>query len=166
MIAHGLLLLALLAQQPVAPVSADPVAATAAHRAATALIESLQSPFCPGLTLSACPSWHADTLRQSLRQRVLAGESPPALRREMAARYGQYVLGEPTWHGFDVLGWVGPGALLLLAGGTLWMLLRRRRAQPPAALRGRPEHAPPIVALDAEEQARLEARLAAELRSS
>lgn len=137
-----------------------------AQRTATALIESLQSPFCPGLTLPACPSWHADTLRQALRRRVLAGESPAALRREMAARYGQYVRGEPTWHGFDVLGWLGPGALLLLAGGVLWRVLGRRRARASGESPGRPAYVPPLVPLEAEEQARLEARLAEELHRS
>jgi len=159
----ALLLAALLAQAP-AP-APDAAQVSARQRTATELIGSLQSPFCPGLTLPACPSWHADTLRQALRRRILGGEDPGLIRREMAARYGQYILGEPTWQGFDVFGWVGPGILLLLGGVTLALVLRRRAGQPaPAHQRGRPDYVPPLEPLAAEEQARLEQRLLAELR--
>ena len=126
--------LALLAQAPTA--APDPAQAAARQRTATELIGSLQSPFCPGLTLPACPSWHADTLRRALRRRILGGEDPGRLRREMAARYGQYVLGEPTWQGFDVIGWLGPGALLLLGGVTLALVLRRYAGRPRRIARG------------------------------
>jgi len=159
----ALTLPALLAQAP-APVP-DPAVVAARQRTATELIGSLQSPFCPGLTLPACPSWHADTLRQALRQRILRGEEPAVLRREMAARYGQYVLGEPTWQGFDVFGWLGPGALLLLGGVMLVLVLRRRAGQPVwAQQRGRPDYVPPLEPLAAEDRARLEQRLLKELR--
>lgn len=158
-----LLLIGLLTQGPVAP---PPEAELLADRQRTAsgLIAGLQSPFCPGLSLPACPSWHADTLRQALRRRVLEGESPTALRREMVARYGQYVLGEPTWSGFDVIGWVGPGILLLLSGAALVLMLRRRQRATRPGLRGRPEYVPPMPAIPAEERLRLEQRLLAELR--
>lgn len=146
-----------------APPAPSPARLAERQQAASALIASLQSPFCPGLSLPACPSWHADTLRQSLRQRVLSGEAPELLRREMAARYGQYVLGEPSWSGFDVLGWVGPGILLLLGGAALVLGLRRQRPPPPA-LRGRPDYVPPMPAIPEEERRRLEQRLLAELR--
>ncbi len=157
----SLLLVGSLLQAPPAP---PPEQFAQRQQAASVLIASLQSPFCPGLTLPACPSWHADTLRQALRRRVLEGESPGALRSEMAARYGQYVLGEPTWSGFDVVGWVGPGVLLLLSGAVLALVLRRRQRTPPPALRGRPDYVPPMPAIPEEERRRLEQRLLAELR--
>ena len=157
--------LALLAQAPTA--APEPAQAAARQRTATELIGSLQSPFCPGLTLPACPSWHADTLRRALRRRILGGEDPGRLRREMAARYGQYVLGEPTWQGFDVIGWLGPGALLLLGGVTLALVLRRYAGRPASAeQRGRPDYVPPLEPLAAEDRARLEQRLQEELRQA
>lgn len=156
--------LALLLQAVPAAPPADATEILARQRAATALIASLQSPFCPGLTLPACPSWHADTLRQSLRHRVELGESPVVLRQEMAQRYGQYVLGEPTWHGFDVLGWLAPAALLLAAGAGLVLGLRRRAAGVVEATDAPPAGPPTRPPLAPEERARLERQLLAELR--
>ncbi len=138
---------------------------SARETAAWRLIATLQSPFCPGLTLESCPSWYADSLRTVIRQRMAAGESPDVIRRELARDFGQPVLGEPTWQGFDLLGWIGPGLLLLVAGTVLVAALRRR---------GRPAPGPAVVTdpgepfglnyIPAAERERLTRRLAAELR--
>lgn len=152
---------ALLQAAPVDTANADLRATPAERRVAAELIASLQSPFCPGLTLPACPSWHADTLRRSLRRRVYAGESPAALRREMASRYGQAILGEPSWQGFDVLGWIGPGVLLL--GGIVGVVVFLRRKPPESAPVMSVPQPPPAPG---SEDARLVAQLAEELRAS
>lgn len=156
-----LLTTALLQAAPLDTANADLRATAAERRVAAELIASLQSPFCPGLTLPACPSWHADTLRRSLRRRVYAGESPAALRREMASRYGQAILGEPSWQGFDVLGWVGPGVLLLAGIVGVVVFLRRK---PPVTTPASP--VPPPLPSPGSEDARLVAQLAEELRAS
>ena len=156
-----LLTTALLQAAPLDTANADLRATAAERRVAAELIASLQSPFCPGLTLPACPSWHADTLRRSLRRRVYAGESPAALRREMASRYGQAILGEPSWQGFDVLGWVGTGVLLLAGIVGVVVFLRRK---PPVTTPASP--VPPPLPSPGSEDARLVAQLAEELRAS
>lgn len=133
--------------------------------AAWRLIATLQSPFCPGVTLESCPSWSADSLRTEIRQRMARGESPEHIRTELVRDFGQSVLGEPTWQGFDVLGWVGPAALLLLSGGVLLAALRCRDHSTLTAIQcGQPEFVPPMPGLAAEERAKLEAWLADELR--
>ncbi|MBK8003178.1 MAG: cytochrome c-type biogenesis protein CcmH [Gemmatimonadetes bacterium] len=156
-----LLTTALLQTAPIDTANADLRATAAERRVAAELIASLQSPFCPGLTLPACPSWHADTLRRSLRRRVYAGESPAALRQEMASRYGQAILGEPSWQGFDVLGWIGPGVLLLAGIVGVVVFLRRK---PPAS--APVMSVPPPPPAPGSEDARLVAQLAEELRAS
>ncbi len=52
-----LLTTALLQTAPIDTANADLRATAAERRVAAELIASLQSPFCPGLTLPACPSW-------------------------------------------------------------------------------------------------------------
>jgi cytochrome c-type biogenesis protein CcmH len=128
--------------------------------AAWKLIASLQSPYCPGLTLESCPSWYADSLRGVIRKRMATGEAPERIRQELAAKFGQRVLGEPTWQGFDVLGWMGPAVLI---GGTMagLALLLRRRQRTASETDGVPT--PAIAPIGTEERARLEALLAREL---
>jgi cytochrome c-type biogenesis protein CcmH len=134
------------------------------EHAAWRLIATLQSPFCPGLTLESCPSWYADSLRTEIRQRMARGESSERMRIELAREFGQRVLGEPTWEGFDVVGWVGPWLLLLLSGGVLLAVLRRRGSSVPApTFLGRPDFVPSITPLSEEERATLEGRLTEEL---
>jgi cytochrome c-type biogenesis protein CcmH len=163
--ATGLLVLCAAMAAAQAPVTLDPATAAARESAAWRLIASLQSPFCPGLTLESCPSWYADSLRTEIRQRMAAGESPAAIRAQLARDFGQRVLGEPTWRGFDVLGWIGPGVLLLLGGAALARVVRQRgrRVPAPAAV-VRPDYVPELVEIPLEERARLERQLLVELK--
>ena len=132
--------------------------------AAWRLIATLQSPFCPGLTLESCPSWYADSLRTVIRGRMAAGESAEVIRRQLQRDFGQRVLGEPTWRGFDVLGWIGPGVLVAASGLLLTLGLRRRGRHPPqAVVSARPAFVPPLPELPAAERARLEEELRREL---
>ncbi|HWA59708.1 MAG TPA: cytochrome c-type biogenesis protein CcmH [Gemmatimonadales bacterium] len=143
----------------------DPDLMARRESAAWRLIASLQSPFCPGLTLESCPSWYADSLRGVIRERMAAGESPERIRSELAGEFGQRILGEPTWQGFDLLGWVGPGAVIVLSMLTLGLVLRRRvqgRAEPLTA--GGAGMVPPLPELAPVERARLAAVLERELR--
>jgi cytochrome c-type biogenesis protein CcmH/NrfF len=132
--------------------------------AAWRLIATLQSPFCPGLTLESCPSWYADSLRTVIRERMARGEPAERIRAELARDFGQRVLGEPTWQGFDVSGWLGPGVVVTASAVLLTLTLRRHaRESPVAQTRGRPEFVPPMPELPAVERARLEAALEREL---
>lgn len=164
-LATGLLALRVAMAAAQAPADPDPATLAARETAAWRLIASLQSPFCPGLTLDSCPSWYADSLRTEIRQRMAAGESPEAIRARLARDFGQRVLGEPTWRGFDVLGWVGPGIVLLLAGAGLAIVVRQRsRSVPSPAAVVRPDYLPLVVEIPPSERARLEAQLQEELR--
>jgi cytochrome c-type biogenesis protein CcmH len=161
----GLLILRVAMAAAQSPTGPDPATLAARETSAWRLIASLQSPFCPGLTLDSCPSWYADSLRTEIRQRMAAGESPEAIRDQLARDFGQRILGEPTWRGFDVLGWIGPGVLLLLGGSVLAMVVRQRgRRTPSPAAVVRPEYVPALVDIPPSERARLEQQLQAELR--
>lgn len=119
---------------------------------ANALIEELQSPFCPGLNLTSCPSPQAAELRDEVRGRIIGGESVEALSADLVRRFGQGVLGRPTWSGFDILAWITPGAVLLLATALLVRRLRRHQAVP---ARTNPAAGP----INAEQRERLQSAL-------
>ena len=118
------------------------------------LFGKLMSPFCPGLTLAQCPSPGADSLRQDIRTRLAAGETPGAITTDYASDWGEQMLGTPPVRDWGVLLWTLPGVLLL--GGTvalaLWLRTLRRRAveileEQVAAGRAAGEGAPPEPAL-------------------
>jgi cytochrome c-type biogenesis protein CcmH/NrfF len=135
--------------------------------AAWRLIATLQSPFCPGLTLESCPSWYADSLRTVIRERMARGEPAERIRVELARDFGQRVLGEPTWQGFDVTGWIGPGLLIAVSAVLLGLGLRRGVERGPAnGRRGRPGFVSPLPELPGDERARLEEQLRRELALS
>jgi len=162
----GLLALGVATAAAQTPVDADLATLAARETAAWRLIASLQSPFCPGLTLESCPSWYADSLRTVIRERMARGEPAERIRAELARDFGQRVLGEPTWEGIDVTAWIGPAVLILLGAAGLTVAIRRERISGAVPARGRPEYVPPMPDLSPAERARLEAALARELTES
>lgn len=93
------------------------------------LFGQLMSPFCPGLTLAACPSPGADSLRSDIRERLSGGETPRSVVASYAAAWGEQMLGAPPVRNWGAVLWVAPGVLLTLGaiGLTLWLRTQRRR---------------------------------------
>jgi len=90
------------------------------------IYSSLMSPFCPGLTVAACPSPGAEQMRQEVRRRLGAGEGEPAIVAALIATYGAEILGAPPAKRWGLALWIPPALALLLGGGALARWLRRR----------------------------------------
>ncbi len=91
---------------------------------------------------------HADLardLRLLVRERLVAGDSDTQTVDYIVARYGEYVLLDPTTRGANMLLWWAGPLMLLIGGGAAYAYLRRRKAQPEA----------PTQALNPDEAARL-----------
>ena len=99
---------------------ADPVVPAEAARQAQDIAASLMSPFCPGLTLAACPSSGAAALQDELRRRLQQGETEAALVADFVERFGSRVTGVPARHGLAALAWILPPA----GGGAILLLVR------------------------------------------
>lgn len=97
--------------------------------AAQALFGQLMSPFCRGLTLAACPSPGADSLRRDIGTRLDAGESPRAIKAAYAADWGEQMLGAPPVRRWGIVLWTLPGAMLVVGGlaVALWLRTQNRR---------------------------------------
>lgn len=106
--------------------AADPNASVGQR--AHALSADLMSPYCPGRTLSDCPSADAAVVRQEIRARLDAGQSEEEIRATLEARFGGALRGLPT----SAVGWLGPIAILLLGALAVVLALRRlsRREEP------------------------------------
>jgi cytochrome c-type biogenesis protein CcmH len=93
----------------------------------------LRCPVCQGLSVGDSPSRMADQMRDLIRERLAAGESPEEVKAYFVERYGEWILLTPRREGFNLFLWVLP--FLALAGGAaaLVMVLRRWKRHPAAA---------------------------------
>ena len=92
----------------------------------------LRCPVCQGLSVADSPSRMADQMRDVIRERLEAGESPETVKSYFVERYGEWILLAPKREGFNLVVWVLP--FVGLAGGAagLLVVLRRWKKRPGA----------------------------------
>ena len=99
-----------------------------------ALAHELMSPYCPGRTLSACPSERAAEVRQWILLQEAAGATREEVVANLEARFGEQIYSAPAVRGWGLAAWALPlGALGLGALVVIWVLRRmvvRRDAEP------------------------------------
>jgi cytochrome c-type biogenesis protein CcmH len=128
MIRAGLLALVLLAAAPAGAVQPDEVLADPALEArARALSQGLRCPVCRNESIDESHADVARDLRLVLRERLVAGDSDEEAIDFIVARYGEYVLLNPTARGSNLLLWLA-GPAMLGAGGLIAALYLRRRS--------------------------------------
>jgi cytochrome c-type biogenesis protein CcmH len=103
--------------------------------------------------LNVSTSAVADQERAFIRARIAEGMTKDEIKAALVDEYGPAVLAEPSGEGFDLAGWLVPGAVVALAGLTVVLLARRWR-RPAAAAEAGPE-------LDPDDARRLDAELTA-----
>jgi len=146
---------------PGAPASPEASAQAAytpeVEREARAIFADILSPYCPGLTLTSCPSQGAFVLKDSIRKQLAVGMTTEQVWAELEARFGESIYAKPKARGVGLLAWIGPYIAIAFAGLLLTWWLRR------SAARGR-EKAPPLAlasdpSLNDERRAALDAAL-------
>lgn len=95
--------------------------------AARNVINTVMSPYCPGLLLSNCPSPSADSLRRAIVGRAARGETEAQLRAALVETYGDMVLASPEMRGAGAVAWLVPFVLILGIGAAIIAWLRRHR---------------------------------------
>ena len=116
----------------------------------------LMCPVCHTL-LDNSQSAEANRIRQVIHQKHQQGWSEARTRDYLVVQYGEEVLAAPPKHGFDLLAWLVPAAVLLV-GATLAVLLARAWS----GGRGGGDGPSPPAAPDAEMDARIDAELTRE----
>jgi cytochrome c-type biogenesis protein CcmH len=127
---------------------------------ARALFTRIMSPYCPGLTLTTCPSEGAVILKDSIRAELAAGRTADELMRALEERFGEAIHASPPARGFGLIAWGMPFAALAIAGLALTWRLRGARARGIAAaspMPARPSVPPVTGVLDADSLARIDA---------
>ena len=87
------------------------------------------SPFCPGRTLSACPSSQARELRIQVKEWLRQGYSPEGVRNQLLTIYGEEVRGVPRTEGFGIMAWLVPAFVIALTFLLIVYALRNLKAQ-------------------------------------
>ena len=106
----------------------------------------LMSPYCPGRTLSDCPSPQAQDLRMWIIVQEAAGQSRAEVEEQLYARFGDMIRPAPRAEGFGLAAYAIPVAGFLGGGLLVALFLRRQTARG-----GEPGGAPaPAGALDPE----------------
>jgi cytochrome c-type biogenesis protein CcmH len=96
------------------------------------LAGDLMSPFCPGRSLSDCPSPNAAELRQWIIDQEKAGVPRTAVEEQLFARWGDQLRQAPRADGVGVLAYVIPAVALVAGAAIVFVFLRRQaRAAPP-----------------------------------
>ena len=92
----------------------------------------------PGGTFSG-PCETARGMQKELDARVTRGESDDQILQAMVEQYGPTVLIEPPKKGFDLLAWIMPIAVPLIALVLVWEVVRRWRHKATLAPAGGPQ---------------------------
>lgn len=87
--------------------------------------ETIMSPYCPGRTLSSCPSDKARNLRNEISAFFERGYTEDAVLRQLTAKYGSTIRGEPESQGYWILAWVTPFLVIILFILAIHLLIRK-----------------------------------------
>ncbi|MEM7409127.1 MAG: cytochrome c-type biogenesis protein CcmH [Myxococcota bacterium] len=127
---------------------------------AYAMAGELLSPFCPGRTLTECPSPQAESLRMWIIVQAAAGRSRQDIEAELYERYGDDIRSTPRTDGIGITAYLLPAFAFFGGGGLLaWFLVMATRR---GGGGGGGDGAPPPAPLDAEQERRLDAALRGE----
>jgi len=144
------LLLVVSAALPAAAIRPDEILADPAlETRARALGKELRCLVCQNQSIDDSEADLARDLRKIVRERLVAGDSDPAIRTYLVARYGDFVRLDPPLRVATAVLWFGPALILVLGAIGITVFLRRK----PAA-------AAVPTALDSNDRARLERVLA------
>lgn len=114
---------------PPAPYANRQIADPALERKARTLMETIRCLTCQSQSIADSNASMAGDMRSQIRERIIAGEQPEAIRAWLISRYGDWVSYEPT--AAPIL-WPLWGAPLILLGlGLMVMRGRIRRRKRP-----------------------------------
>jgi cytochrome c-type biogenesis protein CcmH/NrfF len=119
--------------------------------------ESLTCQCGCGLTVHACNHLQCPSrgpLQKEIAEQLALGRTRPEVLSYFAGKYGEKILAAPTTTGFNLVAWIMPFAVVMIAAMMIVVFTRRWRRTAPAAGRLPPSDVDP----------ELRARLDAELR--
>jgi cytochrome c-type biogenesis protein CcmH/NrfF len=123
------------------------------------IARSLNCPLCQGYNLQDCPLPLCAQMREVIRERLAAGQTPDEVVQAFVDDYGPQILNAPPTSGFFVTAWAVPGVFLALAALAVAAYTRRASGRPARAVTPGPADAPGGESPDAAYLERLEQML-------
>lgn len=96
---------------------------------------------CHPQSVHACACGRAEEMRAEIAGEIASGRTGQQVIEGYVARSGEKILVTPPAQGFNLVAWLGPGALLVGAAVGLTVVLTRWRRPAPAP--AKPETPPP-----------------------
>jgi cytochrome c-type biogenesis protein CcmH len=93
--------------------------------------QQLRCPVCQGLSIQESPSDLSQQMRAVVRDQLKAGKSPDEVKAYFVSKYGEWILLEPSAHGFNLLVYALP-ILLIMSGLSVIVVAVRRWTKPPS----------------------------------
>lgn len=90
------------------------------------IAQGLRCLVCQNETIAASTAGLAVDLREQIRQRLRAGQSPSEIRQFMVDRFGRFILYKPSFEPGTWALWAGPFVLFAAALSVFGRALRRR----------------------------------------
>ncbi len=104
---------------PPAPWADRQIPDAAQERQAKSLMETIRCLTCQSQSIADSNASMAGDMRSAIRERIMKGEKPEAIRAWLIARYGDWVSYEPTADPILWPLWAAPLVLLLIGGFLL-----------------------------------------------
>jgi cytochrome c-type biogenesis protein CcmH len=123
------------AQAPGAPSKPAPAAPPAGAQAVSEdtvhdVAAQLRCVVCQSLSVADSPSEIAHQMKDIIRERLAAGETPEQVRAYFVEKYGTWILLAPPRQGFNLLVWVVPFVAIGLGLVLVFVVLRRWSRRP------------------------------------
>ncbi len=94
---------------------------------------------CHPQSVHDCACGRAEEMRAEIAGEIASGKTAAQVIEAYVARHGEKILVAPPAAGFNLVAWLGPGVLLVVAAVGLTLVLRRwRRPESRAAASGPP----------------------------
>jgi cytochrome c-type biogenesis protein CcmH len=123
------------AQSGVARAAAPaPAKAAVSEEAVHDVAAQLRCVVCQSLSVADSPSEIAHQMKDIIRERLAAGETPEQVQAYFVEKYGTWILLAPPRQGFNLLVWVVPFTGIALGLVVIFVVLRRWSRRPGMAV--------------------------------